>query len=55
MKTKRINSLLWRYEGIIREVVIQRKAFATEQLYFTTLVKIQGYINLVQGIKLRSL
>lgn len=55
MKTRLIDKLLYRYQGILKEVIAQKSLFKTESEYRVTLCKIQGYINTVQSIQLYNL
>jgi hypothetical protein len=57
MKTKQqlINSLIYRYQGILKEVIAQQLLFPSQLEYTCMVIKIQGYINTIQGIYLKTI
>jgi len=55
MKQKLIAKLLWRYEGLVREIVAQKNNFPTEADYFKTWLKYAQVVNYLHGAKFRSL
>jgi hypothetical protein len=54
-KLQLIDHLLWRYEGILKEVINQKANFQTDADYCQALIKYSHRVNYLQGAKFRTL
>jgi hypothetical protein len=50
-----IDSIIWKHNGILRELVAQRDYFSDEKEYLKAITKRMGVINLAQRFKLKGI